>query len=67
MLKNFLYVNYGIAALMILVVLVLLYGAMVVWKAKSKFISIIFVILAGMIGYFVYVLYGPMIMQLFGL
>ena len=64
---DFQIMSYAIAAMMVIFVIVLLYGAVVTWKAKSKFIGFVFFMLAIAVGVFTYSVYGKMIMALIGL
>lgn len=65
MIKNFVIINYVFAGMLILFVLMILYAAVYMWKTKSKFLSVVFVLIAGVMGYIVYVVYGPLIVGLF--
>ena len=62
---NFQGFSYAVAAIMVILVVILLYGAVKTWKVGDKFTSLINFLLACVVGYATYALYGEMIINLF--
>lgn len=57
--------SWAIVALMIIASIVLLYGAVKMFKVKNRFAGIIYILLAAVIGFATYAIYGKMIIELF--